>query len=828
MLSRSPATRAGSRSKPAGFTLLELSVVLVIIAAITGVGIGMGSSMIDSASRAGTQQKMDTIEAALEAFRLANDRLPCPADARLAASSSNYGQEAANLGSCTGGAPAADATANNGNNSNIPANTTVAEGAVPVRTLGLPDQFQFDAWGRKFSYAVWTPMTNLNAFVTYGIAQNCGGITVENAGHGYRSKSGAYALISYGADGHGGYLQSGARYSAGATDSDEQTDCHCNSSATDTGYTATYVQKDMTWTSATSTFDDYVRFKERWQMQNDYDAYVPSGQTCGGLGFRIDGPVASANLSVPITGNWQVFSGIDINNDGKADLVLATWGTPMLGYVLFGTANWPSVIDLSTYALTGSNGFTISINSGNCGGQTAGPFLVGDFDGDGHNDLAMADNDCNGNVVVVFGGQASYQPTYNTLDFWCDVGGSIDGTQAACLHGDTALGSYTTWTAAGRFTTATAAGLLFAEACSGGSGTCAARYAPGKARPWAALQNLSTLSGTINFTSLPGNGTFVWLGDVNNDGYADLITADAFNPIAIVYGGAGPGGSWGSSYSFNNINTANNPSGMKIAWPSGSVSGSDQFGVSIAVGDLSGDGKNDFIIGDKDWNSSQGRTFAIYGPLPATSWAAGWDPSTKLNGTTGSTLLGGSNVNDGPDAGGMWGTAPTLLFGDLNGDGKQDLIQWNGNAFPPNVGIVFGGGGYGASYTWGSDSKSVAITGDTPTMVAVGDINGDGINDLIIGCGGSNKVYVIWGQASWPQTIDLTTLPSSQGIVINGTLGGSFGQTVAAWDVNGDGKTDLIICAPGQSNNGLAGSGSCYLLFGHTGSWAATINDTAI
>src|SRR5262249_3207353 len=139
------------------------------------------------------------------------------------------------------------------------------------------DEFQVDGWGRKIAYAVWTPITSSNTFQTYGVNLNCGGITVKNAGGGTRTLGALYSLISYGPDGHGAYLTSGSRFFSRSTDAGQWTNCHCNATA-DTGYSANYVLKD-----STSTFDDVVRFKERWQLMNSADTYKTSGTAtqCG-------------------------------------------------------------------------------------------------------------------------------------------------------------------------------------------------------------------------------------------------------------------------------------------------------------------------------------------------------------------------------------------------------------------------------------------------------------------------------------------------------------------------------------------------------------------
>src|SRR6202043_1148312 len=105
-------------------------------------------------------------------------------------------------------------------------------------------------------YAVDAPMTSKAtlaadnritnpAFISYGASANCGAITVENAAHGNRTTAADYVLLSYGADGHGGFLKSGTQYFMGSDNTDEQTNCHCTAgAANNAAYTATYVEQD--------------------------------------------------------------------------------------------------------------------------------------------------------------------------------------------------------------------------------------------------------------------------------------------------------------------------------------------------------------------------------------------------------------------------------------------------------------------------------------------------------------------------------------------------------------------------------------------------------
>ena len=102
----------------------------------------------------------------------------------------------------------------------------------------------------------------LAAFLNYGAVPSGGAIAVENAAHNYISTAAAYAFLSYGPDGHGGYLKNGTQFFMGSDNADELTNCHCTGTAANNGlYAATYVQQDPTQTSPTdplSVFDDIV------------------------------------------------------------------------------------------------------------------------------------------------------------------------------------------------------------------------------------------------------------------------------------------------------------------------------------------------------------------------------------------------------------------------------------------------------------------------------------------------------------------------------------------------------------------------------------------
>ncbi|NBX02982.1 MAG: type II secretion system protein [Alphaproteobacteria bacterium] len=243
------------------FSLLELSIVLAVISVLLGGVLNIAAQMTRDKKQAELTMKMDAIEAALIGFRKANNRLPCPADGSLAISDANFSKEAATPGTCTGGTPAASFS--NGN---------LVGGVVPTRTLGLPDEFTFDPWGGRFTYALGKEMTATGAFITYSpTATLATPLTIKTASIGTTISSAALAVVvSHGQNGHGAFQLSGVRKNGGSTNAEEQKNCHCTAAAVADTFDATFIQKKAT-DSGLDSYDDITRYYKRSDFLNASD-----------------------------------------------------------------------------------------------------------------------------------------------------------------------------------------------------------------------------------------------------------------------------------------------------------------------------------------------------------------------------------------------------------------------------------------------------------------------------------------------------------------------------------------------------------------------------
>jgi prepilin-type N-terminal cleavage/methylation domain-containing protein len=247
-------THRMQHSRRKGFTLIELSIVLLVLSLLMG---GVFAAMAQQSrinQQAELKRKMDTIEQALFAYAKRNDKLnlPCPAIQGYVASNTAFGM--------------ADTTASCGGLTLK--NTTAVAGDVPVRSLGLADEFAFDPWGNRFVYAVDYTATTTTALSSNLITATSliGDIAISDTSGNTITSTALAVLLSHGPDGFGAYTNNGTVKSGYSTDASQMVNCHCASDGSTPSMTHAFrmgTTNTSDYTNADKGFDDTVRFYQR-------------------------------------------------------------------------------------------------------------------------------------------------------------------------------------------------------------------------------------------------------------------------------------------------------------------------------------------------------------------------------------------------------------------------------------------------------------------------------------------------------------------------------------------------------------------------------------
>jgi FG-GAP-like repeat/IPT/TIG domain/FG-GAP repeat len=504
--------------------------------------------------------------------------------------------------------------------------------------------------------------------------------------------------------------------------------------------------------------------------------------TIGSFANKVDFTTGPFPISVKIG---------DLNGDGKPELVVANsvgssvsvfHNTSSAGNITTGsfasktdftTDSSPQSVsigdldgdgkpDLATANSVGSS-VSVLLNTSSAGSITTGSFAnkvdyptgtnpisvsIGDLDGDGKPDLAVANN--GSSTMSILRNNPVLPPTISSF---------------SPLSG--AIGSSVVITGT-NFNTSTAQNFVFFGATMAtvtAASTTSLTVTVPTGATYQPISVLNIANGLSGFSAKPFNVTYegfiasnglkpkvdfttgtiptsINIGDLDGDGKPDLAVANYVSNTVSVYR---------NTSSVGSINTSSFSS--KVDFVTGSIP------FSVSIGDLDGDGKPEMVVANNGSNTVSvfRNTFSV-GSITTSSFAS------KVDFTT--------------------GTSPQAVsIGDLDRDGRPDLAVANAGS---NTVSIFRNTSSVGSINTGSFAFGVDIaTGSIPYSVSIGDLDGDGKPDLAVANDGSNTVS-IFRNTSFIGVINTGSFASKVDFAT-----GTEPQSVSIGDLDGDGKLDL-------------------------------------